>query len=310
VDAPGLVHGSVAFDPLAQTLTYTAASAGTDSFSYTIADDHGATSTATVTLHNDQIVDDTWEVSAGQTATFAAAAVLANDTGFDGGALTLTAVSGHATLDAGVITYTAPAAAGADSFTYTAMDSAGGEVTGTVTVLLDDTGKPGTFGNLANQAEWLVGTSKQDSVFIGSGGSDQLAGGAGSDTLTGGTGADTLTGGAGHDKFVYTGFADSHLGGMDEITDFTSLTDRLELDGFNFTSAERQNILNKDVAGFTGAAASNFFGGLAVRVEYAGGAAQVYVDVDKDNNFDPTHDAVIHLDAITAHLSRNDFGFG
>jgi hypothetical protein len=97
---------------------------------------------------------------------------------------------------------------------------------------------------------------------------------------------------------------------MDEIADFTSLTDRIELDGFAFTSAERQTILNKDVAGFTGAAAAGFFGGLAVRVEYGGGTAQVYVDVDKDNNFDPAHDMVIHLDAIAAHLARNDFGFG
>jgi hypothetical protein len=307
VDTSTLLNGVAQFFP--GNLTYTPVNVGTDSFTYTIADDHGATSTATVTLHNDQVVDDKWEVSIGQTATFGAAAVLANDAAFDGGALTLTAVGGNATLHNGAITYTAPATAGTDFFTYTARDSAGGEVNGTVTVLLDDTSKQGTFGNAANQAEWLVGTGHNSSTFVGSGGADRLIGGSDSDTLKGGPGADLLTGGAGQDKFVYTGFADSHIGAMDEITDFTSLTDHVELDGFKFTSTEQQNILNKDVTGFTSAAAANFFGGLAVRVEYGGGAAQVYVDADKDNNFDPTHDIVIHLDAITGHLARNDFTF-
>lgn len=59
----------------------------------------------------------------------------------------------------------------------------------------------------------------------GSNGRDTLIGTAGDDVLTGGLGADTLTGLAGADLFVFNTLSD----GVDTITDFQLLQDRIEL---------------------------------------------------------------------------------
>ena len=119
---------------------------GTDSFTYTITDQIGATATATVTVTvtpvNDApvAVDDAVTTNEDQIVSID---VLANDTDVDGDTLSL--VSAHpGTKGAifnpgdGTLTYLPNANAnGTDTFTYTITDNNGGTDTGTVTVTIN-----------------------------------------------------------------------------------------------------------------------------------------------------------------------------
>jgi Ca2+-binding RTX toxin-like protein len=78
-------------------------------------------------------------------------------------------------------------------------------------------------GNAGN--ETFTGGNLADTLNGGAG-NDTLNGGGGNDIITGGAGADVLTGGAGADTFVYASGAHADL---DTITDFTSLTDKIDL---------------------------------------------------------------------------------
>jgi VCBS repeat-containing protein len=130
-----LAEGGLRYSPSANF-------AGSDQFTYTIADGTSETSTATVTVTitalNDHpiAVDDAATTSEDNSV---AVEPLANDTDAEAEGLTITAVStpahGTATLQGAQVTY-APAAnfAGADSFTYTVADGSGGTATGTVSV--------------------------------------------------------------------------------------------------------------------------------------------------------------------------------
>jgi len=344
VDTTGTL-GTVSLDPLTHALTYAAAeNGGPDSFQYTISDGQGGTSTSIVTVNPDHLVTDNWLVSEGQTATFSADAVLANDTAFDGGALSLVSVSGaHVTLTAGVITYTAPASDPAglgDSFTYTTSDSLGRLTTGTVNVALWDGSTPPVLGDPsigsdANQAEWLIAAPATGPLTMtGTATADRLAGGNGhapgvngGDTIIGGGGGDTLTGGLAFDHFVYNyggsiaPNSDSHVGAMDTITDFAHLQGSLfqevvELNGFGFTAAGTASITPVIVAaasGFTASDKASYFSdGNVVHVEQAvdqPGSAQIYVDANQSGNFEAASDLVIHLDHLAQGLVRSDFQF-
>ena len=116
--------------------------AGTDAFTYTVADGSGATATATVTVTvtpvNDPPVarDDTRSTAEDTAVTID---VLANDSDADGDALVLTALtqpaSGTATIDGRSIRYVPdPDAFGSDAFAYTVADTQGATATATVTV--------------------------------------------------------------------------------------------------------------------------------------------------------------------------------
>lgn len=69
----------------------------------------------------------------------------------------------------------------------------------------------------------------------GSGGNDTLNGLAGSDTITGGIGMDTMSGGADADVFVFATISDAASG--DTITDFTHLSDQIDLSGIDAIAA-------------------------------------------------------------------------
>ncbi|MGE0746706.1 MAG: cadherin-like domain-containing protein, partial [Rhodospirillales bacterium] len=122
---------------------------GGDSFSYTVADSHGATATATVTVTvaADNVapvaVGDLAAVNEDSALVISAASLLGNDTDADGDALVITGFGqpAHGTLvdnGDGTFTYT-PASnyAGADAFTYTVADGNGGTATGTVTLAVN-----------------------------------------------------------------------------------------------------------------------------------------------------------------------------
>ncbi|MCU0839302.1 MAG: M10 family metallopeptidase C-terminal domain-containing protein, partial [Rhodospirillales bacterium] len=72
----------------------------------------------------------------------------------------------------------------------------------------------------------------------GNSGDNVLDGKAGNDVIVGGAGADTMTGGAGTDRFVYNALSDSGVGPdpLDQITDFTSGQDKIDLSAFGLGS--------------------------------------------------------------------------
>jgi Ca2+-binding RTX toxin-like protein len=157
----------------------------------------------------------------------------------------------------------------------------------------------------------------------GSAAGDTITGGTGNDTIAGAGGADSLSGGAGADHFVYTaaggGAQSSVQTGLDVIADFAHGTDKIDLNGFAFTPLEKALTADAAVNGFTGGSVANYFhaaaaDGPAIKVEYLNGTtqAQVYVDVNRDGNFDKATDIAIHLNniAATAHLTLGDFSFG
>ncbi|HTF96068.1 MAG TPA: retention module-containing protein [Cellvibrio sp.] len=139
-------NGSVVIDAITGNPVYTpnAGFNGSDSFTYTISDNNGGTSTATVNVTvtpvNDVPVanDDSVTVNEDDSVTIA---VRSNDTDADGNPLTVTAVTqganGSVVIDAitGNPIYTPNAGFnGSDSFTYTISDNNGGTATATVNV--------------------------------------------------------------------------------------------------------------------------------------------------------------------------------
>jgi hypothetical protein len=125
---------------------YTApATAGTDSFTYTVSDGAGGTDTATVTItvvpnQAPDAVDDEVSVRTGHTEWIP---VMSNDVDPDDLSLVVTAATpptGGGTVDcptySSACVYTAPATTGTDSFTYTVSDGHGGTDTATVTITI------------------------------------------------------------------------------------------------------------------------------------------------------------------------------
>ena len=188
--------------------------AGSDSFSYTLRDDTGQTSSATVAIDVAPVNDAPVTVDDAATATEQTAQtidVLANDSDVDGDALTVAGVSGvtdgsvQINTD-GTLAYTPDAgSAGSHSFTYTASDGAGGETTGQVAV---EVSAPEPTGPTAR---W-TGTSFRDIVDLsaangghwidGLGGHDEIVATAFADWIATGEGSDSLSGGYGDDLFL------------------------------------------------------------------------------------------------------------
>lgn len=75
--------------------------------------------------------------------------------------------------------------------------------------------------------DWLYGDGRVWDATVG-GGADKLYGGSGTDHLIGGGGNDLLTGGSGADWFVFAPGS-----GADEISDFTSGADHIDLSAFD-----------------------------------------------------------------------------
>jgi len=319
--------GSVVFNAATQSLTYHApAGAAPDTFQYTISDGQGGTSTTTVAVNSDHLVTDNWLVSTGSTATFSAASVLANDTAFNHGALTLFSVSGpDVTWDGTNITYTAPGS-GSDSFSYTTTDSLGKHATGTVNVSLWD-GTTTPVGSTANQAEWLVGSGSTPLTMIGGSSADHLQGGAGAATIIGGAGADTLSDGVGTaiNHFIYNNEGtigagasgkDSTVAAMDHITSYLAGTDIIELNGFGFAAANTAAVTatNIKAAPFTSSDVVGYFAAdvnvVHIETQKVGTilVQQIYVDVNHNGNFDAATDLMIHLDNSKG-LTNLDFQF-
>jgi Ca2+-binding RTX toxin-like protein len=104
----------------------------------------------------------------------------------------------------------------------------------------------------------LNGAGGNDTL-LGGDGNDVLLGGAGNDYLLGETGSDTYTGGAGRDRFVFDiGKAfDARLMGLDRITDFRRVQDKIVLDKTTFTAITGQRVSFASVGTIAQAEASN-----------------------------------------------------
>ncbi len=223
----GPAHGSVSVDSISGEVTYTPNTGydGTDSFTYTVQDDDGATSnvaTVTVTVNpvNDPPVanDDTASTPEDTPVDID---VLNNDTDPEGDDLTVTFVSnpphGSAAINPdGTVKYTPdPNYCGADSFTYTISDGNGGTDTATVNVTVicvndlpvanDDTAEtpedtPVDIDVLANDTD-VDGTIDPTTVSIVS---SPTNGSVSVDPVSGEVTYTPNTGYNGDDSFTYT----------------------------------------------------------------------------------------------------------
>jgi VCBS repeat-containing protein len=229
----------------------------TDTFSYTVQDSAGATSstTLTVTIHgaNDApvaLADQNVVAKGASLSVAASGGVLANDSDVDlGNHLSVSQVNGSAssvghalngaygvlTLNAdGSYSYAANSNASGsgslqDVFTYQVSDGHGGVATSTLTVSVIAKGTVYIQG-AASGSDTLVGGNKA-SVLVAGGGADVMSGGNGSDTLIAGTGSDTMTGGNGPDLFVF-----NQVVGHDVITDFSPHVDTVQFSHAIFSS--------------------------------------------------------------------------
>ena len=100
----------------------------------------------------------------------------------------------------------------------------------------------GGQGNVSIARDCLVENA------VGGAGHDALIGNDADNRLTGGGGADRLRGGSGADSFVYNHASDSTPENADEIMDFTSGTDQIDLRGMEKSANTRLTL----VKAFTG----------------------------------------------------------
>ena len=114
----------------------------------------------------------------------------------------------------------------------------------------------------------LIAGNLGDDTLYGGSGDDRLFGGGDDDRLIGGSGSDTMGGGAGADTFVFNSEADSrHGSNRDEITDFASGTDMIDLSGI--------------MSGLT-FIGGGAYSGTAGEVRYNAAVGRLYIDTDGD----------------------------
>ena len=202
-------HGTVSLDAETGEVTFTPDGdyTGPASFTYTITDEHGATSTATVDLTVDAANDDPVALAEELTAvedTPYSGALTATDQ--DGDSLTYSLVDApdHGQLQLnpdGSYTYTPDQHySGPDEFTYQVSDGQGGTDTATITFDVD----PVADTPVVVTNDITMDRSVEDQPVTGTDGDDTLVGTSGDDTLGGGAGDDVLTvdedGGSGNES--------------------------------------------------------------------------------------------------------------
>ncbi|MEP1079506.1 tandem-95 repeat protein [Leptolyngbya sp. PL-A3] len=144
----GAVNGTIALSGGNVVFTPTANYFGPASFTYTISDGQGGTSTATVNLtvnsvnDNPTAVSDSFSFDEDTALTLNPTQLLSNDSDLENGALSITsvqgAVNGTVTLSGGNVVFTpTPNYFGPASFTYTISDGQGGSSTATVNLTVN-----------------------------------------------------------------------------------------------------------------------------------------------------------------------------
>jgi VCBS repeat-containing protein len=236
--------GTVVFNAVAQTLTYSADAAAqdalgagatsTDTFNYTVSDGAGLTSSTTVTV-----------TLTGANDAPVLVTPIADQTATEDAAFSFT-VSNNAFADVDVgdtLTYGATRADGTALPTWLTFDAATRTLSGTpsaadtgnfgIRVTATDQGGLSTSDSFALNvvpANAITGTSSSDTligtdgvdVVLGLDGGDIIVGNGGNDVISGGAGDDNLDGGAGDDTFLVQGSEDGNDGveggaGFDQI---------------------------------------------------------------------------------------------
>jgi Ca2+-binding RTX toxin-like protein len=193
-------------------------------------------------------------------------------------------------------------------------------------------GTPGTatISNFEN----VIGSQGND-VIIGTSAVNNLSGGGGNDIIFGGMGADVLTGGAGADIFAFNSSAESAASvssnttrTFDQITDFTSATDKIQLDAvgaidfLSTATAVRTAVSVSNVADFaalvtelgtltasTVSAAQVYDVTLTGTGLAASGMTRLVIVNDGDTGLD-ADDLMIHLSGTSsASILHSDFQF-
>ena len=136
------------------------------------------------------------------------------------------------------------------------------------------TGDDTVYGMTGN--DWIRGEDGNDRL-VGESGNDTIYGGAGDDVLIGGTGRDVMTGDGGADTFIFVAIDESAAGVADQITDFTSGTDHIDLSAFT--------------ASWIGTSAFSNTAG-QVRFTQSGGVSHLEFDQDGDGRADLVIDFV------------------
>jgi hypothetical protein len=130
--------------------------------------------------------------------------------------------------------------------------------------------------------------------------------------FAGGPGADTMTGGGSVDTYLYASAGESRpgTGNFDTINGFVQGTDKIDFSALSLTLTST-GVANTNPGSFTSGNTTSLFSsqgtGTGIVVQHAGGAEQVYVDVNHDGNFNTNSDMMIHLNGIAAYLTNIDF---
>lgn len=133
-----------------------------------------------------------------------------------------------------------------------------------------------------NPAANVITGNDGANMLSGLGGDDTISGGAGIDTIVGGAGADMLIGGTEADVFDYNALSDSTEAAPDEISDFATAVDKIDLSGVDadITAPKDQAFI------FVGALGGNP-GELAFNAQLGallgdvdGGGADLYIVLD------------------------------
>jgi|GEM_PF-3386725 len=113
---------------------------------------------------------------------------------------------------------------------------------------LTGTGNINGTGNTQNNT---INGNNGNNILTGNAGNDILNGGANNDTLVGGAGVDVLTGGTGSDAFRFNFTTE----GVDNIKDFVSGTDKVQVENANFGGGLVEGVLLADQLVYGAAAA-------------------------------------------------------
>lgn len=280
---------------------------GQEAFVYTIADNDGDTSSATLTINLDELQVAQPNRVFGTDGDDGALSGSAGTDIMGGG-------DGNDNLSAGAGDDHISGGAGADTIAGGSGDDVivggnQGEATnspGTVRPGGDDLGDiiDGGAGD-----DVIFGNEGADSLS-GSGGDDLIFGGSGADTLLGGTGADTISGGSGND-LILGGHGDDVIdllpgGGSDIVRSTSTLDGHDVINGFGAGSVGRDFVDLEPLLDSLGIATAD----RAARVEIADNGLTVDINVDADgdigNGFELALATLATAGTITAGTGADD----
>ena len=197
------------------------------------------------------------------------------------------------------VTVSASGMTGASTFTQTAA-------AGSTTTSITGTGNNDVILG-GSAASTLTGNAGNDTI-TGGAGNDSISGGDGADQITGGLGRDTMTGGSGADTFVFgqnvAGSIVSSAAASDQITDFTSGTDKLSILNNVSGTATAISSFTGNFANITLAlAATN--GGAANQAVFVTSENNLYVIAATNGTLTQATDTVINLPGVTSLTSAD-----